>query len=270
MTRYRVLLAFPLLWALAFLAADALLFGSPGYRLFLRTEVETVKVLTLVGSWAAALAFERTAYLRRAWFFIGGCMALLLTRDLTLAPFFEPLGPRNLEVLRAVLVVGANVSQVVGTAMLARAWRIADLSLPGSTKSQWAVVGAAVVLALVFAGPGVVTNVRRVAAGDLVSMSGVASALGDMVSLCLIAPLLLTALALRGGLIGWPWALLTSSYLAWLLYDAVLALGPYFGLDARGARTGSEVFRALGCTFGFSAGMAQVAVVRQMRQLGRS
>ena len=265
--RYRLLLAFPLAWAAAFLAAEALMFGSPGYGVFMRTEVETVKLLTLVGSWSAALAYERGAYLRKAWLFIGGCMALLLLRDLTLAPGFAAMGERNVALLRAVLVTGANVSQVIGTAMLARAWKIADLALPGTGRSRAVVVGVTAALALALAGPAVVSSVGRMASGDLLATSGAASALGDMISLCLIAPLLLTALALRGGLIGWPWALLTSSYVAWLFYDAMIGLGPQLGLDARGVRTGSEAFRALGCTFGFSAGMAQVAVVRQMRRL---
>jgi hypothetical protein len=85
-----------------------------------------------------------------------------------------------------------------------------------------------------------------------------------MLSLCLIAPLLLTALALRGGLIGWPWALLTTSYVAWLLYDAVLVYGPSLGADPATVRLASEVCRALGCTYGFSAGLAQRAVVDDM------
>ena len=82
MNRFRLLALVPLVWALAFLALDLVLQGTPSYALFLRTEIELAKVLTLVGSWAAALAFERGAYQRRAWFLVGGCMALLLLRDL--------------------------------------------------------------------------------------------------------------------------------------------------------------------------------------------
>jgi hypothetical protein len=97
--------------------------------------------------------------------------------------------------------------------------------------------------------------------------AGVFSALGDMVSLWLIAPLLLTALALRGGLFGWPFALLTASYVAWLGYDALGVVGAELGLGPAGARTASELFRALGCLYGLSAGLAQRAVVRELRAL---
>jgi hypothetical protein len=90
--------------------------------------------------------------------------------------------------------------------------------------------------------------------------------MGDAISLFLIAPLLFTALALRGGLFGWPYSLLTTSYVAWLLYDASLAVGPAIGLGAAGARVVSELFRALGCLFGFSAGVAQRFVVQGLRR----
>lgn len=264
---YRALAVFPLAWALGYLALERHFSGTPDYGLFLRLQMELVKALALFGSWAAALAFERGDYLRRAWFLIGGCMALLLLRDLTLAPLGlqEALGQGNLEALRTGLVLLANGSQVVGTWLLARAWKVADLSLPGTRQRRWAVLAAAALLAAAFAGPGVVTNLQRAAAGELGALTGAVSALGDMISLCLIAPLLLTALALRGGLFAWPWGLMTASYLAWLLYDAALVLGPWLGQDAAGTRATSELFRALGCTFGFSAGLAQRRLVQGLR-----
>jgi hypothetical protein len=267
--RYRAFVAFPFLWAAAFLLADALAYGSSGYPVFLRTEVELAKTMALAGALGAALALEHGDYLRRAWLFVAGCMALLLLRDLTLAPFVSgALGARGLDLVRGVLVVGANLSQVIGTWMLARAGERAGLGVPASRGAQWGVLFLAVLLAAAFAGPGVVLNTGRVLNGDLGALTGAASALGDMVSLCLIAPLLLTALALRGGLIGWTWTLLTASYVAWLLYDALLVLSPSLGLGPHAARTGSEVFRALGCTFGLTAGLAQRAVVHQLRGVG--
>lgn len=258
---------FPLAWVVAFLAGDALLHGTPAYATFLRTEIELAKALNLLGAWAAAASFDRGDYLRRAWFLIGACMALLLLRDVTLVPgVAAALGAANLPV-RSGLVVAANVSQVVGTWLLARAWQRASLALPGSRASQWSVRLAAIVLAVAFAGPGIVTNLARTAAGDAAALVGAASALGDMISLCLIAPLFLTALALRGGLFGWPFWLLATSYVAWLLYDAALVLGPALGLGAAAALSASEAFRGLGSTLGAAAGFAQRHVVRRVRHL---
>jgi len=267
MNRFHVLAALPLAWGALFLALDAVFFGGPGYTAFLRTEVEIAKALTLCGSWAAALAFERGAYQRRAWFLIGGCMALLLTRDLTLLPFFRRFDARNLALVAGVLVALANLSQVVGTWMLARTWKVAQLALPGSASAQWLTVALVGLLAAAFAGPSVLRSGGPLLQGDLSRAAVVFSALGDMVSLWLIAPLLLTALALRGGLFGWPFALLTASYVAWLGYDALGVIGADLGLSAHASRTGSELFRALGCLFGFSAGLAQRTVVGRVRGL---
>jgi hypothetical protein len=268
MSHFQRLAVLPLAWAAVFLALDAVLYGSGGYNTFVRTEVEAAKALTLIGSWAAALAFEKGAYQRKAWFFIGACMALLLCRDLvTLTPLLRGLGPRAVTVLAGILVLAANVSQVIGTWMLARTWKVAQLELPGSRTAQLATVAVVGLLAAAFAGPSVVISGRAVLAGDLTRASGVASGLGDMISLWLIAPLLLTALALRGGLFGWPFSLLTASYAAWLGYDALAILGPHLGLGPHASRTGAELFRALGCLFGFSAGMAQRTVVHSLRTL---
>jgi hypothetical protein len=267
MSRFHVLAVLPLVWAAAFLALDAAVFGTPSYTVFLRSEVETAKVLTLVGSWAAAFAFERGAYQRRAWLLVGGCMALLLTRDLTLLPVFRGLDARTVAIAAGILVALANASQVMGTWMLARTWKVAQLELPGTAAAQWLTVGLVGLLAAVFAGPAVLRNAGPLLGGDLSRAAGVFSALGDMVSLWLIAPLLLTALALRGGMFGWPFALLTASYVAWLGYDALAVVGPALGLDAHGARMGAELFRALGCLYGFSAGLAQREVVGGLRRL---
>lgn len=265
---YRLMALLPLLWGAAFLAGDALFFGTPHYNVYMRAEVELVKALALFGSWAAAAAFERGDYLRRAWFLIGGCMALLLVRDLTLAPlgWQAAVGERRLELLRGLLVLAANVSQVVGTWILARAWKVAGLYLPGSHARRMGVVAAVGFLSLAIAGPAIVANLQRVMAGDMGALALAASGLGDVISLWLIAPLLLTALALRGGLFGWPWALITTSMFAWMLYDALPALAPTLGLGPHAARTAGELFRALGCMFGFTAGLAQRSVVAGLRR----
>lgn len=269
--RYRALAVFPLVWTAAFLAAASLLKDAPSYPVFLRVEMEVVKALALAGAWAAALKFEPDAYPRRAWFLIGSCMALLLLRDLTLLPSFAgALDERRLALLRGGLVALGNLAQVVGVWLLARSWKVADLSLPGSGRQRALVTAAAVLLAAVFAGPSVVTNAGRLQAGDPTAVTAVASALGDVLSLCLIAPLLLTALALRGGLIGWTWSLLTTSYVCWLLYDGVQVYGPGLGLDPWSARLASEAFRALGCTYGLCAGLAQRAVLDDMLKLRRA
>jgi hypothetical protein len=269
--RFRWLAVFPVAWGITFLVLAAAFAGTSSYGIFLRTEIELVKILALLGSWGAALAFEKGEYLRRAWFLIGAAFACFLLRDLTLAPwgFEEALGTTGLLVLRGVLSILGNLSQVVGTWMLARVWKVGGLSLPGQRSRQVLVLLGAVALSAVFAGPAVVQHGGKVLAGGWDAIPLLASALGDAFALCLIAPLLLTALALRGGYLEWVWGLLTASSLAWLLYDGAQVYGPNLGLSPDAVRVASELFRALGCTLGFSAGVAQRWIVEQLQGLTR-
>ncbi|HEU4536260.1 MAG TPA: hypothetical protein VFS00_19180, partial [Polyangiaceae bacterium] len=71
-----------------------------------------------------------------------------------------------------------------------------------------------------------------------------------------------TALALRGGRLIWPWALMTTGFLFWLLYDAGLVLAEAFALWDLRARVLRESFRAAACLYTFSAGVAQALALR--------
>ncbi len=264
--RYWTLVLLPFAWAVLMLAGHLSLAGTAADAPFMRTQLELAKALALVGATVAALGFGRGEYLRRAWFLIGGCMALLLLRDLTLLPPFAGLlPPRPWATVRGLLVVAGNVSQIWGTWILARAWKVAALELPVSRSVQRLLTGGMVVIVAAATAPGVLENLSRIRTGEPEALAGLASALGDGLALCLIAPLLLTALALRGGLFGWPFSLLTASYVGWLLYDLTVALGPAMGLDPAARRSTSEAFRALGCLFGFSAGLAQRFVIEHLR-----
>lgn len=257
---FKRLLIFPLAWTILFIVAQVVLFDSTFFTAFLRIEISIVKLLALLGAWAAALSYERGAYLRRAWLLIGACMLFLLVRDAVVA-----LDIPNVRIASAILVSSGNLVQVIGTWLLARSWSVAELALPGTKGKRWAVLFAAIVFALAVAGPPVVENAKAVFSGNIAEITSMASGVGDIISLCLIAPLLLTALALRGGMLVWPWSLITISYACWLFYDASSYFGPMLHLESQQIRAVSEVFRTLGCLFQFSAGMSQRLVTRLLR-----
>lgn len=257
----RWLLVLPLLGVLACVLIERLLAGEAGHATWLRVQIELAKGLSLTGSLVAAFTFGRGEYLRRAWLFTGGCMAVLLLRDATLVFDDSP----NLALVRGVMVVVANLSAVIGTWMLARAWKVAGIDLPGGRTAQLSVLGLAVALALALGLPGVIENAGKLVGGDPEALVWLGSGLGDIACLILIAPVLLTALALRGGRLGWPWSLLTASMFAWLLYDAALQWLPLLGADPGAAKTTSEVFRCLAGLLGLAAGLAQHRVVADMR-----
>ena len=264
---FRILLLLPLCIGAAFLAGTFLFDpSSPALRSYLRVEIELVKILAMIGCGIAAFRFEKGAYLRKAWLLIGSCMALLLIRDLTLLD----LGLSNLvgvqDLVRSFLVVLANISLVMGYWLLAQAWKVAQLNLPGTQSQRLVIVLVSILIAGMVAGPSVVDNLFNLLAADYYALTGLASSLGDIICLCLIAPLLLTALALRGGLIGWPWLLLVVSLLAWLFYDGILVVGPLVGMASHATSISSEIFRTMACMYTFSAGMAQCLVLKQIRQ----
>ena len=258
--KYRLLAAFPFVFVAAFLAAVSI-FTEPGARaVLLNIVIETVKLLGLAGCITAALAFERGDYLRRAWTLNGACLFLLLVRDLSFAPSIAHhplfLGPK-LDIIQSALILVANVSAIAGTWILARAWQVAGIELPGSPQKRRIVIAGAVVIALAITGASVVIDLRGVLSREVLSLVGLISDLGDIFALCLIAPVLLTALAMRGGLLRWPWGLLTASLLSWLLFDAAATLGHFVTIRADHLEVIVEVFRAFACCFVAVAGVAQ-------------
>jgi hypothetical protein len=150
-----------------------------------------------------------------------------------------------------------NAFVVVGAWTLARAWTVAGLEHPGPKGARRAVLALAIVVALAFAGPTLVVDVRDIVLGPRADFDSIASDLGDILSLPLIAPVALTALAVREGTLRWTWMLLTSSLVAWLLYDAIYTLPDYFSVSPVGYRLVSEQFHILAGAFAGVAGFTQ-------------
>jgi hypothetical protein len=165
-----------------------------------------------------------------------------------------------LEVVRGLLVVVANASSVAGTAMLARAWSVSGLSTAG--RRAWLVV-AGVAVSLIATGWPLALDFRRIAHGDVAVLPHLGSDLGDMICFALVAPVLDTALALRGGALLRPWALITVSGFCWILYDAAWGMSGALHLDGLPhARVVLDALRGLACAFLACAGLAQVRAMR--------
>ncbi len=257
--RYRALAALPIACVVLF-ALAVVVRGYGPRAVIVHSANESSKVLALFGCIAAALAFEPGAYLRRAWVLAAACLALLLSRDALLLVDAGD-GP-GFSSARVGLSFFANLSAVIGTLMIARAWRVAGMDLPGSPGARGASIAIALGIALALAGPSAYVNLGSSLRGDPRGMVGLASDVGDILSTTLLAPVLLTAIAVRGGLLRWPWGLLTASLFSWLLYDTFVTVlgevpghGPSFRLVGEG-------FRVLACTLQCSAGLAQRFVVR--------
>lgn len=260
--RFRWLAIYPLLYAGAFIAVSMELGGGESLESFVVWQRILVRVLSLWGCLAAVRGFERGDHLRRAWFLLGAGTALILLRDvLRLFSAFavDTAGPEA-QVTLSGLVVLANVGILAGVWILSRSWRMAAITLPGGRSGAVGLTLLSAALALAVAGPGALERARDLAAGNWSALVFLVSAAVDILTLCLIAPLLLTAVSLRGGLFSWPWGLFTASQLSWLLYDAAASLAPP-GLPW------PDVFRGIAGNYLFAAGLAQLFVIRQVRRL---
>jgi hypothetical protein len=250
---YRTLVAFPLV-ASALAALTLALVPHEAVPATLRALTEGGKVLALVGLASGALVFRPGDYLRRGWGLSAACYALLLLRDvLSLAPPASAI-----DSVRALLITMANACVVVGTWTLARAWGVAGLEPPGTEGGRRVAIAAAVLASLVFAGSSIVDDARITLTRDPWHAWTIASDLGDLLALPLLAPVAMTALAVKEGTLKWPWGLLAASLAAWLLYDGVLTLPSILGVVDRGAfRVVADVVRVFAAAAACAAGLAQ-------------
>jgi hypothetical protein len=229
-------------------------------QIALRVEIETMKTLGLLGSLIAARSFDRGEHLRRAWLLNGSPYAFLLLRDLLYGVWLVRDSGEPSQYLEAAIVLVANAGAVTGMWMLSRTWKVAGIDLPWSPLRQTVVHGIGIVVGLAIAGPTLWVSLERAMHGETKAIVSAVSSLGDIFSLALIVPVLLTTLALRGGLLSWPWGLMTASQFGWLLYDATLALNTFIHMEPATTRMWTEVFRAIACSYCFAAGLAQRAV----------
>ena len=263
--RFRWLAVFPLLYAAVFIAIVWWLGGGEALGPFIIGQRLLVRLLAIAGCFLAVSVFAQGDHLRTAWLWLGsGAVAILIRDLLRLLPPFQPAnaGPGAVVILSGLGIL-SNLALLAGVWMLARSWKMAAISLPGGRYGALAVALVTAVLALAVAGPGALKSARAVVGGDWGSLILCVSAVVDVLSLCLITPLLLTAVSLRGGLFSWPWGLITASQLSWLLYDAAAALAPSL---TPGGFPLAEVFRGLAQNYLFVAGLAQLYAIRQVRR----
>jgi hypothetical protein len=230
--------------------------------------VLALKAIAAGGAAAAGLRFYAGDYLRAAWLLTALCYALLFSKDLLFGlgwRAMEPF-PTTVAIVRGFITLAANLAGVLGALLLARAWRVAEILLPGTPRQRTLIVVLAAVLAFATAGHATLVDLKDLWDGNAQRLVSVASDVGDIVSLILIAPVLLTAIALRGGLLFWPWALMAASQLGWLLYDAATTITTLAHLDAARGRGLEEICRTLACLFAFTSGIAQRMVMTDMRR----
>jgi hypothetical protein len=211
------------------------------------------------GTLTAALSFGRTEPLRLAWLLLSASYLVLIPQRIVAGPkaagLYEaaaaPPGwaPSLTSILSGMLAVACFL-------LLARAWRGSGLDHT-SRAGRIGMRLVAFVIAAALAGPDLVEQFPAMLRGEAFAVGEVITDLLDGALFMVAVPVLRAALGLGGGLVAWPWLLLTGSLMAWLGYDATALYGDVAGLDARTVRVVEEVCRTLGAGLAFAGGLAQ-------------
>jgi hypothetical protein len=209
------------------------------------------------GTLVAALTFDRGEPMRRAWLLVSAAYLVLIPSRMIYGLNPEGLfeGQAGSHWTTPVLGSISGVLVVGGVMLLARAWRSSGLD-QSSRAARVVARAAALAVAAALVIPDVRDRLPPALAGDLPAAGDVLTDLLDGALFVVAVPVLRAALGLGGGLVAWPWILITGSLMAWLGYDATL-YGSAAGFDPRTVRIAEEVCRSFGAGLAFAAGVAQ-------------
>jgi len=183
-------------------------------------------VVAIAGTVLAARAFSAGDYLRRVWslFAVGAVLlflASLMRTGWMLAVPGVPFEQSPISGVRTLLVVVLNLLNVSALVLLALTYRRSGLTPPRSWKTRglWAAC-TAVALAIVL--PQLRHDLLALReGGDITTLlAHVVSAVGDLVTIVLVAPILRVAYMMRGGKLAWTWWAMAAAGAMWIVYDA--------------------------------------------------
>ncbi len=250
----RVLVAIPLALMFAYLAGAI---GSHANPWFFTVEIPLLKFLAFAGCMAAMVRYGRSDYLFWAWLLLGVDYGTLCLNDLLLGRRIHLLNVNDehlADLLRTTIIVISNIAAAVSSVMMARTWRVAGLGLPSSAWQRIVVAGG-ILLAIGVVGYITWPDLKAALHGEAERrIVPIAANLGDLICFCVIAPLFLQAVALRGGRLAWPWAFIVAADIAWMLFDVLINLE---GFEATTVRILGEACRTAACASTLAAGLAQ-------------
>lgn len=223
------------------------------YSAILRT---SLFALVAIAAAAAASRFNWwSEYAGRSWTLF--CVAYLILTLSEIARRFFP----EVAAAREVLLSVGNLAIIGAYWFASRSLKAAGLDFHSSTVRKGVVVVLSMALALALCWGSFWSEVVSARAGEL-HIGSLISVLADMITFVLVAPLLLTAFALRGGRLFWIFALLTVGTFGWMVNQGASRVLRLVGWEAA-ARTGRMLGFALACCFISAAAFTQWLAVRR-------
>lgn len=176
--------------------------------------------IAAVAAGMAAARFGWTSeYVGRAWTLLCVLYALL-----TVSYVLNRVGAGAPGISDGLTIV-ANVAAVGAFWLFGRALRMAGLQFYGPSIVKIAVFAGATVVACVLVMPTIL-EAWRSGPGNLSRAADLVSAVADMLTFILVAPLLLTLWAFRGGQLSWVYGCLALSTIGWMINHAADDLLP--------------------------------------------
>lgn len=238
-----------------FVLLDCFLFRTLDERSGFLWNASARTALLAFVAFAAGLAASRygwwSEYLGRAWtlFFTG--YSLLAIGEVLRRTISDAHIPTQLA------LIGANVALVAAYIVTARSFRAAGLDFGASRTRTWVATGLSLAIALALCLDPILTAWSRLVQG-IGQPSYLVSPVADVITFALVAPLLLSAFALRGGQQFWVYALLTTGTIGWMVNQAAAGTLALLGVtDTSTIRAGRMLGFATACFFIAAAAIAQ-------------
>jgi hypothetical protein len=228
---------------------------------FWYTAVTRTLLLAMVAL-AAGLAAHRfgwwSEYVGRAWtlFFVEYAV-------LTVGEIARRAMPGT--IVNEICVVVANLAGIGAYVLMARSLAAAGLEYYGSRAKKIAFTVVALALAVALCHAPILEALQSLRTDDP-SIGALVSPLADVITFVLVAPLLLTTFALRGGQLFWMFAFLTTGTAGWMVNQGAGAVVRLIGGSEDAVRTGRMTGFAMACFLIAAAALTQwLAAQRAIR-----
>jgi hypothetical protein len=234
----------------------------PGLAITFRPWYTTITRTVLLAMVAATAALAAGTF---GWWgeYVGRAWTLFLVEYSVLAvnTLLRRRAPSAGLALEATLIV-ANLAGIGAYWLMARSLTAAGLRYYGSTAKRVAVILLALLLAIVLCQSSILEAWHSIDAGQP-QAGRLVSALADVLTFVLVAPLLLTTFALRGGQLVWVFGFLTTGTIGWMVNQGATSIAHTFGGGDRVARVIRNSGFAMACLFIAAAALTQWLAARR-------